>query len=337
MRRLKSVFLIQNTELLKLFYSFVGFSFFFMLIWTLSWWLNNKFLYIKPGSDVVYLAKLEQAKTQPVFDSKKPLKILAIGDSKVLSGFVPSQFDDLVEGSSSFNAGLPGRKNYIPLLKSLIAQGEVPTHILYMTSLDNFEEPSLGFFHFISSDKHMLETFFPFYQFIRNGVVFLLRSSSFGGPKAFYAHTQGVKHEMLEKYGYHFIEDQARFPSHQLPSDFSLISDNAHLEELRSFDLSSPTFKSLQALAERYHIKILIMPTYLRKGERKEVGMHQNMIKALEPYSNFTVFAEDYWLFDTPYFSDTAHLNPGGAEMYTFKIAQLLSHSLKVEGKESAV
>lgn len=301
------------------------------LLWLGAWWASEKLPYIKPGGDIIYSAKVQYMQTHSIFAPGKPIKVLALGDSRVLSGFIPDQFDYEVPGVTSFNAGLPNATTFIPLLENLLAHGNVPTHVLFMFPWIDPPAAKKSIFHFLPSDKDIINTLFPFRMIVRNGVVFLLRSKRFGGPSAFYRHAEKEVAKMYNARGYYFIESQSLFADHRLPADFRLVSDNSAVVEYRDANIDTHSFRKLKNLANQHRFKILVMPSYLRQGTRGRPGVNQGMVDALRPYNEFRVLGDDYCLFDNRYFSDTAHLNPEGAQMYTSIITKLMQVELNTE------
>jgi hypothetical protein len=78
-------------------------------------------------------------------------------------------------------------------------------------------------------------------------------------------------------------------------------------------------------------MKFLIVPYYVRMPEHGAPGVNTRMVEALKRYPEFRVLGDEYLRFPNRYFSDTAHLNPEGAELYTSEIARLIKDELIVE------
>ena len=286
---------------------------------------------LKPGHEIIYDAKAQYMQTHSIFAPDKPIKVLALGNSKVLSGFIPDQFDREVPGVTSFNAALPNATIFLPQLESLLAYGNIPTHVLYMISWIDPPAVKKSIFHFLPSDKHIIDTLFPFRMIVRDGAVFFLRSKNFGGLSAFYRHAEQTIAQMLEARGYYFIEQQSRFSDHRLPADFRLDSDNSAVVEYRHPHIDTQAFYKLQSLADQHGFQVIVMPYYMRQGERGFPGVNQSMVDALRPYHRFRVLGDDYLLFDNRYFSDTAHLNREGAQLYTSLVAKLIQTELRIK------
>ena len=101
--------------------------------------------------------------------------------------------------------------------------------------------------------------------------------------------------------------------------------------EYRDPASSSRSFAVLKSIADRYGIKLLVVPYYLRMGERGAPGVNKAMVEALQPYPEFRVLGDEYLRFPNRYFSDTGHLNPEGAELYTAEMAKLVKDELVAE------
>lgn len=313
--------------------SFTGLALIWAAIWLLANWVNRKLPYLKPGSDTMYEAKSNYLATHQIFAPGKPVKVLVLGNSKILSGFIPDQFDREVPGASSFNAGLPASYYFLPQLNAMLRDGNVPTHVLYMVEWRDLQREPRNMWHYLPPDKQIMDTLFPFRAFARNASIFLLRSRAFGGPIESYRHSEEQIAKMEAARGYYFIEGQSRFADHRLPANFHLAGDKGGLVEYRTGATGTKSFAELKALADRYHFKIIVMPYYMRQGERGDPGRNLQIAEALRPFREFAVQGDEYYLFENRYFSDTAHLNPEGAELYTSKIAALMNAELAAEGK----
>ena len=57
----------------------------------------------------------------------------------------------------------------------------------------------------------------------------------------------------------------------------------------------STSFRELKALADQYHFKIIVMPYYLRRGERGEPGVNQQMLTAFQSNLEFRVQGDEYF------------------------------------------
>ncbi len=286
--------------------------------------------YVQPGSDIVYNAKMDVLRRGTVLDMSKPVRVLIFGDSKVLAGFNTSSFERELPGTSAYNCGLPASREFVDELASMVERGQVPTHVLIAVSWADPEQRPRSFFHFISSDRVVMDKLFPFRRFIRNASLFVLRSPKFGGFAGYYDHGREVAGVLQRGGGYYFIDAQSRFPGNRLPDDFTIMGDSSAVE-YRDPAASSHSFSALKSIADRYGIKVLVIPYYRRMVERGAPGVNKAMAEALQPYPEFRVLGDEYLRFPNRYFSDTGHLNPEGAEVYTAEIAKLMKDELVAE------
>ena len=302
----------------------------FGALWAMAFLIAQHLPYIQPGSDIVFSAKMEMLRRGQVLDMSKPVRVLIFGNSKVLAGFNPVSFQREVPEVSAYNCGLPATSEFVKELTALVDRGQIPTHVLITVPWEDPVKRPRSLFHLIGSDRELMERIFPFRHLLRNLALFLLRSPKFGGIGSYYDHGREVATVMQRGQGYYFIDAQSRFPGNRLPDDFSIMGDG-NAVEYRAPATASQSFATLRAIAARYGIKLLVVPYYLRAGERGAPGVNTPMVEALEKYPEFHVLGDEYLLFPNRYFSDTAHLNPEGAEVYTAEIAKLMKDELVAE------
>ena len=307
-----------------------GFLFLCGIVWLAAFWADQHLLYIKPGSEIMSAAKVEYARTGTLFDMSKNVRVLVIGNSKIMSGFLPAQFERDVPQSSAYNYGKPQVQS-MDELAVILRRGQIPTHVLFAVDWRDVAVPSRSVFHPIVSDQVLIDELFPFRHLIRNGMVFLMRSHSFGGIRNFYHLGQESVAQMNRDQGYFFIAEQSRFPGHRLPANFRLDSDDPASVIYRQPNLSSHSFQQLHDLSLKYGFKVLVIPYYRRNGESGSPGVNKGLVSALQPYDNFKVLGDEYYLFDNSYFSDLMHLNLEGAEMYTGLLTGLVRQELAQE------
>ena len=320
----------QGAEVRRALQASAVFLAIFGVIWTVVFAVSQHLPYIQPGSDIVYSAKMDVLHTGRVLDMSKPVRVLIFGDSRVLAGFNVSSFERELGEASAYNCGLPATREFVNELTSLVERGQVPTHVLIAVSWEDTVQRPRSFFHFITSDRVLMDKLFPFRHFVRNLALFILRSPKFGGIDRYYEHGREVTNLMQRGRGYYFIDSQSRFAGNRLPDDFTIMGDSDAVE-YRSPATSSQSFAALKAIADRYSIKLLVVPYYLRMPERGAPGVNTRMVEALRPYPEFRVLGDEYLRFPNRYFSDTSHLNPEGAELYTSAIAKLMKNELVAE------
>ena len=196
------------------------------VVWIAAYWADRRLPYIRPGSEIMYIAKTRYMETHPLFAPDKPLKVLVLGNSKVMSGFIPEQFDREVPGATSFNAGFPNAYHFLPQLKAMLANGQVPTHLPVHGGVARSRRAKNVAFPFPAPDREIMDTLFPFRMVVRDGAIFLMRSKKFGGPRASSGTPENQARKMEQARGYYFIENTSRYAGQSLPADFHLASDN---------------------------------------------------------------------------------------------------------------
>jgi hypothetical protein len=303
------------------------------VLWLFFAGVNRALPYIGPGAEVVYSAKTEMIRSGSLFRRDAPVKVVIFGNSQVLAGFQPELFDSLSGGTvSSCNLGLPDYLRFIAHLEDLCQRGERPTHVLLMFPWR--EEPKHGFnlFRLGIEDKRVMDVLFPFRKLPRNLVLFTIRSRSRGGLRAYYEECRRQIQTMLAQKGYYFIEGQSHYPGHRLPDDFRLQKDDPTQPFLRSAPTEGSEFQRLTALAERYDIRVILVPRYFREGEVAPPEPQSVLAARLAQHSKVSVQGPDCWLLPNRYFSDPTHLNREGAAYYTQQLWALLGPALKPSG-----
>jgi hypothetical protein len=107
-------------------------------LWRLYW----AFPFVQNNSAAVTARKIDFLTSQPSFSADAKVRILAFGNSKILTGINPAAFRATVSpGAEIFNAGRPARTDFVILLKQILARGTRPTHLLVQTPpTDEHEE-----------------------------------------------------------------------------------------------------------------------------------------------------------------------------------------------------
>lgn len=329
----------------KTFKSFLVVSSHFLayliIVWLVFWSLWRAFPQIEPGGLRVYDSKLSTCKSGQIFSKKAKVKLLVVGDSKVISGFKPIVFDTLSGGNvSSYNLGLPrtlfNRKRYnlVELLALLAHNDELPTHLLltdlepWPPAADQENENDL----FVGTHKPNInlpiERIFPFRRLIRNALAFIKHSRRHGGLREYLEMCKAEIAKMEREKGYYFLESMSIYPSGRLPHNFRARDDNPDIALRRITDTDSPTLKEILTFTDRENITLILTPTYFRKGYCAEPGAEGEEHVKLSQLRIQTV-GPAYWLLPNSFFSDRVHLNPRGAETYTRKLWIILEPVLK--------
>lgn len=256
-----------------------------------------------------------------------------------MTGFKPESFDQLSGGTcASFNLGLPvtlfGRRFYeLPeLLAMLEASGQPPTEILITWQKpwpprEEEPRPSLSYWLTPKWDTAAVTyRLFPFRQLIRDGSIFLLRSLRRGGPSTFARACNQELQSVLQGRGYYFIRSDSLYPKDRLPENYSLRTDWPSRTMARPVDVWEDYLKVFKAAAPR--AKLILVPNYYRANSCAPAPSNAQLREALGGYG-VEVIGPDYFQYPNGYFSDAAHLNPAGAEIYTQDLWKLLRNHFR--------
>jgi hypothetical protein len=304
----------------------------FAALWLFFYFLFLAFPYISSGSDIVYRAKLRLEQNGEVFPKGlRAQRILAFGDSRILAGFIPDQFDAFARHDSrdtySFNSGFPARGTFVPQLKTMADRGQAPDLVLLTLP---WQEAKGGFdpFDVAGNDHELVERLFPFRYFVRDLASFLLASPAHGGPVDFYDLSRRSVDRMMESRGYYFITEQSRFAGESLPDNFHLDTDKPGVVDpsREKSALGSAELQQLRETVTQHHISCYYVPYYLRQGAYAQPPPHDDQFaRLIEQRLPCEVLGPRYFVYPPDVFSDPVHLNPRGAHIYTEALYQLLS------------
>jgi hypothetical protein len=293
------------------------------IVWMFFYGVYWAFPFVQNSSAATTARKIEFLTSQPIFSAQAKVRILAFGNSKILTGLDPATFRaTLSSGIEVFNAGRPGTNDFVILLKQILARGTRPTHLLVQTPpIDEHEESWSEFF---SHDKRLVETLFPFRDFPHDLAQFLDFARREGGMlNAYKEHAQAVDRIIADQ-GYFFIKWNVHFPGGHLPDEYRLPTDRSSSAPRRVIDPEAPAFKELAGLSAIYRFKVIFIPSPFRKGEIAAPDPSQTeTVKALSQVPNFFVAGPAAWVFEPRYFFDPWHLNSDGARLYSRRLAEL--------------
>lgn len=300
-----------------------------VFLYGLFYVIDDKNLYLKDGSGAVNKTKRQVLSNQAAKDkTDKPL-LFFIGDSRIMSGFVPEVFDSLSgEMVKSYNFAMGGEQMYSVF--EYLKRMEVKPDILLIQQ--TWPEASAQKMDLMPIGDLSMKDLLPFKSLVRDMMIFAGRGMKQGySLPEYYRLTQGYCETMLSNRGYFFIASEALFPNHQLPEDYQLSADDAtkitHLE----LDPSGKYFKKIRQYALENDIKIIVAPECRRKGERKNAD--PSAIRNRESLSGdphiYVTPGPPYHLLDNKYFSDARHLNPEGARKWTQMLYRDLSPLLQ--------
>jgi hypothetical protein len=306
----------------------------FVLLWLVFFALNRATPYIGVGSDVATLRKKNyelEGKTFP--GSFVGVKLAVFGNSKVLSGFVPDDFDALAARDRipvySFNSGFPAQSEFVDELAAMTEHGVAPDVVL-LTIPWQPKPKSISIFKLSSDDHQLADEIFPFRLFVRNLARFIVKSHNSGGMANLYRKDEIEAEKVIQARGYYFIKDLSKYPGDRLPPDYTLASDDpAHVAQ-RQADFDSAQLDQLNSALEKHKVRCFYIPVHLRSTEAAPAPAIDNEFASLlATHSSCRVLGPDYISYPNSLYSDEAHLNPEGARQYTEDIYKLVAPYLR--------
>lgn len=299
------------------------FCFFSISVWLLLFGAFVAFPYVRNGADVIAASKVAYLETERVFSGQAEPRILAFGNSRILAGFNPTIYDPMIGvEAQSFNAARPGNGRFVYFLRSILAAGTRPTHVLASEILSH-DEPRT-WLDTLRHDKELVEFLFPFRSFPRDLTLFIAAAGRNGGLVANYEKTASIAERVLADKGYYFIEAQSHFPGDRLPDNYHLPTDTPKALGGRKIDPELPAFQELASLAAAYGFKVVFIPSAYRIGEfaPPEPSAAPD-VRPIPGWPGFYVAGPAYWLYEPRYFSDPVHLNREGAALYSRRLGEL--------------
>jgi hypothetical protein len=275
---------------------------------------------VRNGADLVAESKVAYLESRPVFSPNAPARVLAFGNSKILAGFNPAVYDPAIAPKAeSFNAGLPGKSEFIDFLKGILASGARPTHILVQSR--PLDERPRTWLDYATHDKLLINLLLPFRALPRDLTLFLAAARREGGIVRAYEENALTVSQVIAARGYYFIKSQSLFPDDRLPDDYHLPTDSPKLAPLPGIEPNAPAFKELAGLSAAYGFKVIFIPSAYRIGEAAPAEANSEASPPLPP--GFYVAGPSHWLFETRYFSDPVHFNKEGASLYSRRLAEI--------------
>ncbi|MDB5827337.1 MAG: hypothetical protein JWQ73_1557 [Variovorax sp.] len=293
----------------------------FAVVWVALNFAHQKLRYVQAGSDLVLEEKYDKLSKQALFPGQEKYRVIALGNSKTLSSFKPDVFDAAFPGDvRSYNFGLPGESQFLPVLQSILASGNRPTHLLLQLPWAP-PDAAAKQVPLLKDDNRILMALIPFRRFFRDLTLFVFQSLR-SGVGAEWARIKGEIASVETNRGWYFISGQSRYPNGQLPADFSLASDNAQAKPVRALAPAGDDYATLLALAKQYGFRVVLVPWSARTGEYAPADDGGLKVVSQAPY--IAERGPNYWLYPPPSFSDPVHMNSGGAEAYTKRLAAFL-------------
>ena len=315
-------------EIKRIAASLGGFLFFLGVLWLAFYLIWVAFPYIRPGAVLIYEAKEKLERKGKLFPPSASRRLAIFGNSKVLAGFIPAQFDFEIPGYS-FNLGKPDETQTIRDIELLARSGQLPHRILLTVPWTTNEAPATPF-RFLQDDDAILGKLFPFRKFPRDLALFGILSRFHGGMRTFYRYSEESVSRMEKDRGWYFIEGQSHYANDRLPDGLRLASDRPSWIDDSGFDPRGREFERLNDAAVRYGLHYFLVPRYYREGELASPPEFAAAVAVrLQNFPHFTVAGPYYLLFPNHYFSDPVHLNREGARVYTHRLAEILGPFLR--------
>ena len=305
-----------------------------VLLWLSFFELNRAAPYIANASDVIKTRKKQFEASGGTFRGAiTGTRIAIFGDSKVLSGFIPDEFDALAAAQGipvySFNSGFPAQTEYIDELIVMLNQQPAPDVVL-ITNIWPKHSRTLSIFSLSTDDNTLADRFFPFRLFMRNVTRFLADSKRFGGVRAFYQHSKDTANAVLAARGYYYIKELNLYPDGKLPPDWHLPSDTPNKIEARDADFESSEFDRLNRAIEQHHVRCFFVPNHHRSTAAAPAPpINIPFASQMARLSTCRVLGPDYLSYSPVLYSDDLHMNPEGARQYTQDIYKLVAPQLR--------
>jgi hypothetical protein len=292
-----------------------------VLIYLTLWCLSSAFPYLRAGSDIILRAKLHDESRGLVFPkSPSTVKVAVFGNSIILSGLEARHFDELAAAQGirtyTYNAGIPGRLDFVPELKNLETVGDLPNIILLTAPWESSGQANP--LSLPISDIDLANMLFPFRSLVRDTASFMLTAHEKGGIRAFYEASADNVVGMRKDHGWYFIKEQSHYEGDSLPDNFVSPFDHPGTVDFRTADVNSKQLIELSELVRRHSILCLYVPKPVRSGSAAAPpDFDAAFERLLEAHTPCRQLGPDYLLYPNRNFSDLAHLNPVGARIYT--------------------
>jgi hypothetical protein len=312
----------------KLLWGLVG----FVALWVLFCQLWQALPYLSSGSDVVFRTKVQAELRGEAFRgaSGNQTKVLIFGTSKILSGFIPDEFDQAGARTGlsifSFNSGYPARDSFVPELESMTKHGTIPDVLLLTEAWGG--EPAASVFQPIGNEHALAETIFPFRHLLRDAANFIGNARQHGGAMSYYRMAQKSVEQMMTDRGYYFIAEQSHYPHDRLPDNFSLPTDSPSHIAARKADPQAPEASELENLIAKYRLTCFYVPAYARSGAVASASSDNVSFRTTVEAVGCKTLGPDYFTYPNSFFSDELHLNREGAKVFTADLFQTVREAL---------
>ncbi len=328
-----------QSDLPRLLRSVAFASAIFIAIYLFFLTFSISFPFIKAGADLVEKLKHDLARHGDPFQAVGKadpvrLRVMAFGDSKILTAFVPAVFDSELASAGlssviSYNFGLPGDHRFVADLELMAARGVAPDIALLTVPWPAEPDPGTGIFRFIDNDQEVLDGLFPFRRFPRDFLIMAMESrGSFQSFRQLYYENGRTIQQVAKDRGYYFIARQSHFSKDELPPGLRLPHDTPFSTSPRDVPRGS-VYKELSTVMAARNIRCLFIPLYFRNGEFALPPATNIATVKMLAGSRSDIVGPDYFLYPNNFFSDPTHVNSRGADVYTRTVAGLFATWLK--------
>jgi hypothetical protein len=303
-----------------------GFILLFAAAWLLLYAAYTMLPFTRPGSVVIADAKFDTMVKGPMFGPLDRYRVMVFGHSKALTCVRPRELDAAIgPGFRSYNLGLPGEEQFLPILEAALEAGNVPTHVLLTLPWDKKPEKP-GFMDFVRNDPEIAKTLMPFRSLPRDATLFLFENRN--RLAAAVHDVAAQRNGMLEERGYYFIKSQSHYRNDRLPDDYALPTDRPNRIDERKMPEKSFARARLEQLATKYGIEVVFIPVPHRIGEFAPAPAADNArLATISDHPRIRVLGPDYFNYPPAYFADPVHMNLQGALAYTGDLVRLLKSS----------
>jgi hypothetical protein len=306
----------------------------FLALWCIFIAFDGAVPYVANGSDIVKLTKKNFEKEGVVFPpSFEGTRLAIYGNSKVLSGFIPDEFDSLAAKGHiavySYNSGLPAQSEFVHELEMMANRSAARPGVILLTRLWRPSPKGDRLFSLPADDNQIADDVFPFRMLARNLSRFAADSVRFGGPFNLYRREKAESDKMLNARGYYFIRGQSGYGD-SLPAGYTLPTDDASRVEARDGDFAGPELKRLNEIVEKHNLRCFYVPDHLRSTEAAPAPpIDTQFATLLAQNSPCRAIGPDYFTYSPVLYADEAHLNEQGAALYTQDLYRLIAPYLR--------
>ena len=292
--------------------------------------------YLNDGGRLVTRYKREALRKGAFLNSDNTARdVLVLGDSEILSGFVPQIFNALSEHKiNSINLALPGQplsSAYYMLKEHLRNTSTKPNAVIIFFNVNyqkiNFYgtegaslEEALGHLYYKNNAEYFVKYLIPSRQYIVN-IFKYLKMFLFNRQTLFKLKKKNkdVLDKVLNNDGYLPLSLD-RYPNSILPDSIYEPTDNPNIVHEFPNVKEDIYFHKFVELINKHQLKTLVIRTPKRIGSRKKEKIIPSTLESLLLSNRLFFLGNNGWktkFYKNQFFADTRHLNPNGANKFT--------------------